>query len=206
MRVGFYLRLFLLGVLLNPHMGVAGPRNFIRSCRDFLSNARESLFDQVQNYLNRPRYIEDSYSADFDELNRSADFRNEFYLVGALLGHIRIGYDKDDSAAAPAHRWNGMWSKFTGNVWDIQYSDHPKMYGVSRLVFQNPDSHYFKPFARKAIHFKGAPEPVAYIVGWESVSISHVDWAVHIVFISGEDCWLFGKIRGTKKIKLSEPF
>ncbi len=200
MRVGFYLRLFLLGFLLNPHMGVAGPRNFIRSCRDFLSNARESLFDKVEDYLNRPRYIEDSSSLDY------VDYKNEFYLVGALLKDIRIGYDKDDSAAAPAYRWNGMWSKFTGNIWDIQYSDHPKMHGVSEIVFHNPDPYIFKAFAKKAIHFKGAPEPVAYIVGWESVSISHVDWAVHLVFISGGDFWIFGKIRGTKKIKLSEPF
>ena len=200
MRVGFYLRLCLLGVLLNPHMGVAGPRNFIRRCRDFLSNTRESLLDTVQNYLNRPRYIEDSSSLDY------VDYMNEFYLVGALLKEIQIGYDKDDSAAAPAYRWNGMWSKFTGNVWDIQYSDHPKIHGVSKLVFQNPDPYIFKAFAKKAIHFKGDPAPVAYVMGWESVSISDVDWAVHVVFVSGGDFWIFGKIRGSKKIKLSDAF
>ena len=195
MRVGFCLRLCLFGLLLNPLVGVAGPRAFFKSCRDFLSNARESILDQVQNYLNKPRYIEDS---------SSVILRNEFYLVEALLKDIRIGYDKNDSAAAPAYRWNGMWSKFTGNIWDIQYSDHPKMHGVSSLVFQNPDPYIFKAFAKKAIHFKGAPEPVAYIVGWESVSISHVDWVIHIVFISGGEFWISGKIRGSKKIKLSD--
>ena len=193
MRVGFCLRLCLLGVLLNPLVGFAGPRNFIRSCRDFLSNARESLLDTVQNYLNAPRYIEDS---------SSIVYKNEVHLVRALLKEIQIGYDKDDSAAAPAYRWNGMWSKFTGNIWDIQYSDHPKMHGVSEIVFQNPDPYIFKAFAKKAIHFKGDPAPVAYVVGWESVSISDVDWAVHLVFISGGDFWIFGKMRGTKKIKL----
>ena len=44
----------------------------------------------------------------------------------------------------------------------------------------------------------------AYITGWEQLFTRHVDWAVHIVFVSGGDYWIFGKNIGGRKQTLAD--
>ncbi len=178
-------------VLLNPFPGEAAPK-FLRRCLDLLSSFRENLEDGLQNYLNKPKYIEDSGKCPVGD---------EIALIKGVFKDIQIGYDKNDFAALE-HRWNGMWSQYTGNLWDIKYSDHPRMYGLHRLVYQPPDTRFFKIFAQKAIHFKDQPAPVVYLTGWESVSFKKVEWAIHVVFVSGYNFWIFGEAEGSKRKRI----
>ncbi len=177
-------------VLLNPYPSEAAPK-FFRRCLDLLSSFREKIEDGLQNYINKPKYIEDSGKCPVGD---------EIALIKGVFKDIQIGYDKNDVAALE-HRWNGMWSQYTGNLWDIKYSDHPRMYRLNRLAYQPPDTSFFKIFSQKALHFKNQPAPVAYLIGWESVSIRETDWAIHVVFVSGYNFWIFGKIKGNKKIR-----
>jgi hypothetical protein len=194
MRFKFYRNLFLKSclffVLLNPYPSEAAPK-FFRRCLDLLSSFRETIEDGLENYINKPRYVEDK------GLVPATD---QVGLLKEVLRDIQIGYDKNDSAAFE-HRWAGMWSKYTGNLWDIKYSDHPRMYGLNSLVQQKPDSSFFTVFSKKAFHFKNEAAPVGYIIGWESVSIREVEWAIHVVFVSGGHFWIFGKVKGNKKIR-----
>lgn len=159
-------------------------------CQAALTALQSSWWSKLRNKLWGLKYLEDA-------ANHTPE--NEGAFVLELLKHLKIGYDNDYTSTIPERRWNGMWTKFKGNVWDIKYSDSPKLYEIGPLVSQAPEENGFRVFAQKAIHFKGDPAPIAYLVGWEQLFNRHVDWAVHIVFVSGGDFWIFGKNIGGRK-------
>jgi hypothetical protein len=186
-----FLKACLLVIFFYPSSGTAAPK-FFRRCLDLLSSIPELIQDSIENYRNKPKYIEDSGKFPVGD---------EIAILKGLFRDIQIGYDHDDSAAIE-HRWNRMWTKYTGNLWDIKYSDPPRIYGLNEIVKQSPTSKFFRVFAQKAVHFKDGPAPIAYIIGWENVSFSTVEWAIHVVFVSGYNFWIFGKIEGSKRNKI----
>lgn len=160
-----------------------------KDCEVAIAALQTSWWAKIKNKIWGLKYLEDT-----------SFYRLDVDFVDQFLEHIRIGYDSDHTSAISERRWNGIWTKFNGNLWDFKYSDDPKIYGLEELISEMPEESGFRPFARKALHLKSNPEPIAYLVGWEQLFTRRVDWAFHIVFVDGTSQWIFGSnLRGNKQ-------
>jgi len=133
-----------------------------------------------------------------------APSENDVRFVEEFLNTIQIGYDPDYMTTMIEHRWHGMWSRYE-NLWDLKYSDSPSNFGLNDMFFSVPDpgKNKYRIFAKRALHRMRDPEPLAYIVGWERPDYFYADWAIHVIWVSGGDYWMFGKtFGGSKKVWL----
>jgi hypothetical protein len=85
-----------------------------------------------------------------------------------------------------------MWSLFK-NLRNVDYADHPRQYNLESKTSLMPHNNHYIRFALKSVHAKNQGVPLAYLVGWERREKKKVDWAVHVVFVSGGDFWITGK-------------